>query len=256
MHDPEVVVFDVHLPIPWLRKKWEREPDWGIRVHRFTNPEHLGKRIEPWFRPKGYDVFVAGRKVELVDLCTVWHTEPDGRDAGSKCKGMKGSDLNWHNVKWAFKHRHHLEAHFDFYRRVKRWRNDRCEECGKPFRWKGDSRSGYMSSDKVWHDKCLSLVHVRSQLEDAAKVLTGTADFNERFRVDYWLRRREGQATSSKLPAPLPEIEERLRYYNRTTDCHSGSDGDCAWPECPQLRDDEPHRSGRHCPLDVGGDGV
>lgn len=36
----------------------------------------------------------------------------------------------------------------------------------------------------------------------------------------------------------------------RPTGCHAGRDGDCDWPECPQLRDDEPHRSGRHCPLD------
>jgi protein gp37 len=32
--------------------------------------------------------------------------------------------------------------------------------------------------------------------------------------------------------------------------CHAGKDGECNWQHCPQLRDSEPARSGRHCPLD------
>lgn len=34
--------------------------------------------------------------------------------------------------------------------------------------------------------------------------------------------------------------------------CRAQRDGDCCWSECPQLRDGEPHATGRHCPLDVG----
>lgn len=33
--------------------------------------------------------------------------------------------------------------------------------------------------------------------------------------------------------------------------CHGDRDGDCHWSECPQKRDGEPWKSGRHCPLDV-----
>lgn len=36
--------------------------------------------------------------------------------------------------------------------------------------------------------------------------------------------------------------------------CHSDNDGDCTWSGCPQLRDGEPERSGRHCPRDRRGD--
>ncbi len=32
--------------------------------------------------------------------------------------------------------------------------------------------------------------------------------------------------------------------------CHADRDGDCAWPECPQVRDGEPRATGRHCPYD------
>lgn len=31
--------------------------------------------------------------------------------------------------------------------------------------------------------------------------------------------------------------------------CQSDRDGDCSHAACPQLRDGEPHKSGRHCPL-------
>lgn len=36
----------------------------------------------------------------------------------------------------------------------------------------------------------------------------------------------------------------------RDDTCHADRDGDCDWEGCPQLRDGEPKKSGRHCPLD------
>ncbi len=45
----------------------------------------------------------------------------------------------------------------------------------------------------------------------------------------------------SKLYSSLCEIN---------VNCHSQRDGDCIWERCPQLRDGEPKKSGRHCPLD------
>jgi hypothetical protein len=38
----------------------------------------------------------------------------------------------------------------------------------------------------------------------------------------------------------------------RVERCHAARDGECFWDQCPQLRDNEPLASGRHCPLDVG----
>lgn len=35
------------------------------------------------------------------------------------------------------------------------------------------------------------------------------------------------------------------------TQCAAGRDGDCAHAQCPQLRDGEPAKSSRHCPLDT-----
>ena len=43
--------------------------------------------------------------------------------------------------------------------------------------------------------------------------------------------------------------EEMLMPPRSKGQCHSHSDGDCDWPGCPQIRDNEPARSGRSCPL-------
>jgi hypothetical protein len=47
------------------------------------------------------------------------------------------------------------------------------------------------------------------------------------------------------LPFPAPTAEQVASGAR----CHSGSDGECNWKECPQLRDEEPAKSGRGCPL-------
>lgn len=42
------------------------------------------------------------------------------------------------------------------------------------------------------------------------------------------------------------------RSFERQVErCHANRDGDCVHVNCPQLRDNEPHATGRHCPLDV-----
>ncbi len=46
----------------------------------------------------------------------------------------------------------------------------------------------------------------------------------------------------AEKPDPLPE---------RMDHCHAGRDGECNWKACPQIRDNEPTATGRHCPLDV-----
>lgn len=46
-----------------------------------------------------------------------------------------------------------------------------------------------------------------------------------------------------KLPTLICEVCKQIR-------CRSHSDGDCYWEKCPQLADNEPETSGRHCPYD------
>ena len=46
-------------------------------------------------------------------------------------------------------------------------------------------------------------------------------------------------------------LKEKYHEFYEGVRCHAGKDGDCIWTACPQLRDGEPKRSGRHCPFDT-----
>lgn len=48
------------------------------------------------------------------------------------------------------------------------------------------------------------------------------------------------------MPAAVAAVINAPKPY-----CHAARDGECMWLSCPQLRDDEPGKSNRHCPLDV-----
>lgn len=52
-------------------------------------------------------------------------------------------------------------------------------------------------------------------------------------------------------------LVEEVRMANATQvqdapleHCAAGKDGECYHRKCPQIRDNEPEKSGRHCPLD------
>lgn len=127
---------------------------------------------------------------DLTKHVTVWHHEPNGNDSGSVCKGMRGSNLSWHNARWAIRHRRHLSIQIHPYQRVQRWLMDHCSECGRKFRWK-DSRHGYMSHEReVWHDECMTLRTLRGAVDDLHAYIDGTADDTQRWRVEYNQRGR------------------------------------------------------------------
>ncbi|RRJ73161.1 hypothetical protein EIL82_22015 [Pandoraea apista] len=49
-------------------------------------------------------------------------------------------------------------------------------------------------------------------------------------------------------PAP-PSVVGTLKPLRR---CAASRDGECWHTDCPQIRDNEPKATGRHCPLDTG----
>lgn len=197
MHDPSVVVFDLHLPIPVRRWRSPAEPRWTLHRRRRTNQENLGEPVYPWFRPQGYDCILAGRRIGLYQLVTIWHQEPQGRDSGTVCKGMRGSDLNWHNVKWAVRHRRHLHPQWHTYQRLRSWLFTRCEDCGHRFFWKQARIGTGWDAPGCLHEACSNVRHMRHQLDDAAKALTFTASDTERWRVERWLDHREERAAKA-----------------------------------------------------------
>lgn len=195
MHDPDVVVFDLHLPIPV--RSWRsmgREPRWGFHRRRRTNAANLGEPVFPWFQPAGYECHLAGRRIGLYKLATVWHGEPEGRDSGSVCKGLRGSSFNASNIRWAIRHHRHLSLQWHTYQRVRFWLFKRCEDCGHRFFWKQERYGTGWDAPGVLHRACADVRQMRHQLEDAAKALTFTANDTERWRVERWLAYREEQA--------------------------------------------------------------
>jgi hypothetical protein len=123
--------------------------------------------------------------VRLIRL-DIWHDEPGGHDAGSVCGNPPMTF--WGEVLWAARHVRHLHYRWWPYLKVRRWIRDRCADCGRRFLWR-DSRTGYMGSDAVYHDVCMSLRSVRSQLDDLTAHVQGTDDWNTNWRAKYRLER-------------------------------------------------------------------
>ena len=115
----------------------------------------------------------------------VWHDEPGGHDSGEVCGHAPHSLAA--RLWWTLRHARHLHYRFWPYLHVKRWIVDRCDGCGHRFRWK-EGRHSYQSTDRVWHDPCMSLRHVRGQLDDLTGYVRLTADENARWRAQYRLK--------------------------------------------------------------------
>lgn len=134
-----------------------------------------------------HDPMVLLFEVPVIRL-DIWHVEPDGQDAFQVCGWPpRGA----HRAAWTLRHARHLRLRWWPYLHVRQWIVDRCNGCGRRFRWR-EARHSYASTDKVWHDPCMSLRHVRGQLSDLSGYVCGTADSNARWRVEYRLKALDG----------------------------------------------------------------
>jgi hypothetical protein len=60
------------------------------------------------------------------------------------------------------------------------------------------------------------------------------------------------RAYVNTLRQPKPEADKAVADLQEAlTRCAAGRDGDCIHPKCPQNREGEPMKTGRHCPLDT-----
>ena len=49
----------------------------------------------------------------------------------------------------------------------------------------------------------------------------------------------------------LDKILREMVIREHLSKCRANRDGDCDWHFCPQLRDGEPDKTGRYCPLEM-----
>lgn len=87
-------------------------------------------------------------------------------------------------------------------------------------------------------------------MELLKKQLRDDLDKAERKRHGLLRTKAAGMLRPGELDFSEGEIRT-YRYVISLLSCHGCSDGDCYWELCPQLRDNEPKTSGRHCPLDT-----
>lgn len=171
MHDPMVVAFDVKVPIPrrWSHGRRDDAPRWSVKRRRFTNPEHLGQPINPWWRPCAWEVIFAGKRLVWRTWVTVWHVEPEGRDSGTVCKHWAdGHQL--HAWRW---HVHHWHIQIQPLQRIRGRLFDRCAECGRggplPFSGQWDTPGMgwrfWRSRGHIYHDQCHALGSLRRSRE-------------------------------------------------------------------------------------------
>lgn len=62
-------------------------------------------------------------------------------------------------------------------------------------------------------------------------------------------KRNERDAKAKAKPRLVASKPKPPRMPNGS--CHANSEGDCDWRRCPQIRDGEPEKTGRHCPRDI-----
>ena len=179
MHDPMVVLFDIHVPIPtWRSKSMSHEPKWGVRAFRRTNPENLGEFVYAWWRPQSWSLFVAGRRIRMYQLATVWHVEPHGYDYGAVCGRLP---RGWRRASFTIRHVRHLKVTNRPWQQFKRWAWQRCAECGgrshrdMPVNvagsWSDGPQRAFKSKPDMYHMACCTLRGWRRNCEMADRAL-------------------------------------------------------------------------------------
>ncbi|HKT04766.1 MAG TPA: hypothetical protein VJT31_35070 [Rugosimonospora sp.] len=123
------------------------------------------------------------------------HQEPADRAPGRGCGPRPRTRAA--RLAWAARHAWHLRLHWRPAGTLRRWITDRCADCGQRFHW-AETRHSYESSDQVWHEPCMTLRHVRSQLDDLTAYVQFTDDRNARWRAERRLQHLDatGRATT------------------------------------------------------------
>jgi hypothetical protein len=98
-------------------------------------------------------------------------------------------------------------------------------------------------------DSVLRHLAAMASLRPEADIVVLLADIKDTMRELYPASPREDDPVL--MTVPQTRIQRWLDVLREITPrCQSGQDGECSWNRCPQERDGEPTKTGRHCPLD------
>lgn len=161
MHDPMVVAFEIRRSLP-QRQRYGKLP-----TRRFE-----WKRHGSWWKPGSWSPFMVafGRSWYFPSMMTVWHVEPDGRDAFEVCKSR--GHWRWHVWHWRIQ--------ISLAQKVKRFLFERCIECGRRFpwgyapvshQWDGPSARWFHISRVAYHHECSGLVSLRRAREGDERLI-------------------------------------------------------------------------------------
>ena len=223
MHDPSFLALELRAPIPmysrWKTRMRREHPRSYRFVSRRTNADNLGERTYPWWQLQGYTPRLGRWVFEFPTIIEVWHDEPGDADMGEVCNYRIRHERP---IRWLWEHRAHLRWKVIPYIRVRRWLFDRCEDCGRRFRWREARFGTGWDAPGVLHDRCHQLRTRDSQIVDLVRVVRGIADKTTAWRVrdswidnlpDYWRPRVERELlTVDKLlgsESPASDQEER-----------------------------------------------
>lgn len=220
MHDPLAVAFDIRRPWPKRERSHDAKPDqprWKARYQWAT-----------WRKPwTGWMAFwtIAGYGFYFPSVITVWHREPDGKDALTVCRTRsQRPDGTWRYTKGWVWHVHHWKIQVSPLQDLRRRLLTKCEECGRKGRpnvshqWDAKRGPWWRGERGLYHSQCSSLislkrtrttdeeiirslvteVRVRSDedLEQTIERLTGhrhpTLEFVHRYRLQGILKARDG----------------------------------------------------------------
>ena len=182
-----VVAFEIRRPFPQktsLGRRPEGRFEW--------------KRHGAWWKPGSWSPFMwaFGRAWYWPALITVWHVEPDGRDAGEVCRqwehGQKRRAWRWHVWHWRLQ--------VGPLQKARRWVFERCELCGRryPYSYSPISHQWDRRRDGHWwnitagayHHECSELVSLRrgrDQDVDLLKQLVSLARVLEDKTENEWV---------------------------------------------------------------------
>lgn len=174
MHDPMVVAHEIRRPWPERSGFGDRDRRWKVTIYRKHGIDHEGWNPRRWWLPSHWSPFVMafGRSYWFPPLITVWHVEPNDRDALTVCRHrVVDGDGEFVRYSGAWKwHVWHWRLQYHFGQKLKRFLFERCIECHKRFPWGYSPVSGswdgprarwFRRNELAYHFPCHALQELR-----------------------------------------------------------------------------------------------